>query len=64
MYIFTQWPKKWFDSFQYKDTTHLVNIVKVVQEEDFEIKQAEVKPVEKQEDCFTDVSGQLRRILI
>lgn len=42
--------------------THLVNVVKVLQEEDIEVKSAEpVKPVEKQEDCFTEVSGLLRK---
>lgn len=42
--------------------THLVNVVKVLQEEDIEVKSEEpVKPVEKQEDCFTEVSGLLRK---
>lgn len=37
----------------------MINVVKVLQEEDIEVKSEE--PVEKQEDCFTEVSGLLRK---
>lgn len=47
--------------------THLVNVVKVLQEEDIEVKPeepAKVKQAEKQEDCFTEVSDSFRKLLI
>lgn len=37
----------------FEDMTHLINVVKVLQEEDIEVKSEE--PVEKQEDCFTEI---------